>query len=306
MIGPAATDTRRSIAMPGLGDRSLVLTPTRRGLFLCNRHDIVGVSLVDYGEWAEPEVELIASLLRPGDVVIECGANVGTMTVPMARAVGGRGTVHALELQPYFARLLNANLALNGIQNAAVRQIAVGAADGTMRLPATNYDRPVNFSGLSFIAAPTDGSGNGTPIPVRSLDGLFRNLAQLQLLKLDIENMEPAALAGAVGLVRRLKPIVYCECRIPDCFAAARAQLGPLGYRFFWHGVRGYSAANYRGNAVNRFGRQGDANLLAIPPAFAEPPAGLPPADDFGDIERLWPGLLGSPSPSLPGGAASL
>lgn len=305
MIGQGAIDTRRTIDMPGLGDKSLVLSPARRGLFLCNRHDVVGVSLVEYGEWAEPEVELVTALLRPGDVVIECGANIGTMTVPMARSVSPRGTVHALELQPYFVRLLNANLALNGIHNVAVRQVAVGEADGTMRLPPMAYDRPVNFSGISFAAAPTDGSGVGMPIPVRPLDGLFRDLTQLRLLKMDIEQMEPAALAGAGGLIRRLQPIVYLECRTADCFAAARTHLGGAGYRLFWHGFRGYNAANYRGNAINRFGRQGDANLLALPPGLGAASPELPPAGDFSDIERLWPGLLGPQMSSHPEGTAA-
>jgi FkbM family methyltransferase len=305
MIGQGTIDTRRTIAMPGLGDGSLVLTPARRGLYLCNRHDVVGVSLVDYGEWAEPEVALIASLLRPGDVAIECGAHVGTMTIPMARAVGPRGVVHALELQPYFVRLLNANLALNGIQNVAVRQMAVGAADGTMRLPAIDYDRPINFAGISFADVPTDGSGEGRPIPVRPIDTMFRGLAQLRLLKMDIENMEPVALAGAAALIRRLKPIVYLECRTVESFAAARAHLGALGYRLFWHAFRAYNAANYRGNAVNRFGQQGDANLLAWPPGSGEPAPVLPPAEDFSDIERLWPGLRGAPTSSQPEGAAA-
>lgn len=300
MIGNAPIDTRRTIAMPGIGDPALVLTPARRGLFLCNRHDIVGVSLVDYGEWAEPEVELTTTLLRPGDIVIECGAHVGTLSVPMARTVGPRGAIHALELQPYLVRLLSANLALNGIQNVMVRQVAVGAGDGTMRLPAIAYDRPINFSGLSFADLPTDGSGMGQPISVRSLDSMFRDLPRLQLLKMDIENMEPAALAGAVDLVRRLKPIVYCECRIPACLAAARQHLGSLGYRLFWHAFRGYSARNYRGNATNRFGQQGHANLLALPPRLGETEPGLPPAQDFGDLERLWPGLLGSTRPTPP------
>jgi FkbM family methyltransferase len=286
-------DTRRTIPVPGLGDPALALTPARRGVFLCNRHDIVGVALIEYGEWAEPEVQLVTALLKPGDVAIECGANIGALTVPMARAVGPRGMIHAIELQPYFVRLLNANLALNGIQHVAVRHVAVGAAAGTLRLPAIPYDRPLNFSGLSFAGLPTDGSGSGVPVPVRTLDEMFPALKRLQLLKMDIENMEPAALAGATGLIRRLRPIVYCECRSEACFAAAREILGITGYRLYWHAFRGYSAQNYRGNPANRFGVQGDVNMLALPPGMDEPAPGLPPARDFADVARLWPGVLG-------------
>ena len=287
-------DTRRTIPVPGLGDPALALTPARRGLFLCNRHDIVGVSLIEYGEWAEPEVALIAALLRPGDTVIECGANIGTMTIPMARAVGPRGAIHALELQPYFVRLLQANLAFNGIQQVFVRNVAVAREEGLMRLPPIPYDRPVNFSGISFASLPTDGSGSGHPVMVRPLDAVFRDLKRLQLLKMDIENMEPLALAGATELIARLKPIVYCEARVATVFANVRERLAGEGYRHYWHVFRGYSPANYRGNRANRFGVLGDVNVLAMPPGFGEPLPGLIPAHDFAEVERHWPGVLGS------------
>jgi FkbM family methyltransferase len=215
------------------------------------------------------------------------------MTIPMARAVGPRGTIHALELQPYFVRLLQANLALNGIHQVFVRNVAAARAAGLMRLPPIPYDRPANFSGISFAGLPTDGSGSGFPVSVRPLDAMFRDLKRLQLLKMDIEMMEPAALAGAAELIARLRPIVYCETRSAAVFDAVRAQLAGAGYRLYWHAFRGYSATNYRGNPANRFGAQGDVNLLAMPPDFGEPVPGLVPARDFSEVEQHWPGILG-------------
>lgn len=297
-------DTRRTLELPGIGDVALALTPTRRGLFLCNRHDVIGFSLIEYGEWAEPEIALVSALLKPGDNVIECGANIGTITVPMARAVGPRGAVHAFELQPYLVRLLNANLALNGIGNAMPRNVAIGAAEGLMRVPTIPYDRPLNFSGISFAALPTDGSGTGAPIAARTLDGMFGDLKRLRLLKMDIENMEPAALAGATSLIERLQPIVYCEAREKNVFDAIRDFLGSRGYRLFWHAFPGFNPGNYRGSHFNRFGVQGDVNLLALPPGTEDGSPGLPPARDFAEIEQLWPGILG-PAPGAAAGPVS-
>ncbi|MEX1107271.1 MAG: FkbM family methyltransferase [Dongiaceae bacterium] len=293
MTNLSPIDTRRTLPVPGIGDPALVLTPARRGLYLCNRFDILGFALIEHGEWAEPEVAVVTALLRPGDVVIECGANIGTLTIPMARAVAPGGAVHAFEVQPYFARLLDANLALNGMADVVMRNVAVGRVSGTIRLPPVTYDKSVNYSGLSFAGLPTDGSGVGTPIPMRTLDQICARFDRLQLIKLDIEEMEPAALAGAVTLFERFRPIVYCETRSATTFTQVRDFLTTRGYRLYWHIFPGYRAENYRGNPVNRFGAQGDVNLLALPPGKNNASPGLPPATDFAEVERISPGILG-------------
>jgi hypothetical protein len=45
----------------------------------------IGRSLERYGEFAEGENERMAIYLRPGDVAIDIGANLGTTVLPMAR-----------------------------------------------------------------------------------------------------------------------------------------------------------------------------------------------------------------------------
>lgn len=293
MTDHSPIDTRRTLPVPGIGDPALVLTPARHGLYLCNRFDILGFALIEHGEWAEPEVAVVTALLRPGDVVIECGANIGTLTIPMARAVSPGGAIHAFEAQPYFARLLDANLALNGMADVVMRNVAVGRVSGTIRLPIVTYDKSMNFSGFSFAGLPTDGSGVGTLIPMRPLDQICARFDRLRLIKLDIEEMEPDALAGAVTLFERFRPIVYCETRSAGTFVQVRDFLTARGYRLYWHIFPGYRAENYRGNAVNRFGAQGDVNLLALPPGMGELSRGLPPASDFAEVERISPGVLG-------------
>ncbi|MEX0808883.1 MAG: FkbM family methyltransferase [Dongiaceae bacterium] len=291
-------DTRRTLPVPGIGDPTLVLTPTRHGIYLCNRFDILGFALIEHGEWAEPEVAVVTALLRPGDVVVECGANIGTLTIPMAHAVAPGGTVHAFEAQPYFARLLDANLALNGIADVAMRNVVIGRASGMVRLPPVKYDKSVNYSGFSFAALPTDGSGVGTPIPVRALDQICARFNKLHLIKLDVEDMEPDALAGAATLFERFRPIVYCEARSAAVFEPLRAFLTSRGYKLYWHIFPSYRAENYRGNPVNRFGAQGDVNLLALPQGKYDASPTLPPATDFAEVERISPGVLGRAKPS--------
>src|SRR4051812_49892110 len=57
----------------------------------------IGRSLDVYGEYSEGELELFHQLLRPGDVAVDAGANIGAVTVGMARLFGPGGAGVALE-----------------------------------------------------------------------------------------------------------------------------------------------------------------------------------------------------------------
>ena len=58
----------------------------RYGTFLCPPDTFIGRALEAYGEYSQFEADLLCSLLKPGDIVFEAGAHVGTLTVPLARA----------------------------------------------------------------------------------------------------------------------------------------------------------------------------------------------------------------------------
>lgn len=73
----------------------------RYGVIAYNRNDqYIGRSRAAYGEYSQFEVEFLTAWLRPGDVVLEAGANIGPVIVPLARAVGPAGRVHAYERGP--------------------------------------------------------------------------------------------------------------------------------------------------------------------------------------------------------------
>jgi predicted RNA methylase len=68
-----------------------------------------------YGQYSESEVAMMRNFVREGDTVIDVGANIGDLTLPLARMVGDRGKVYAFESNPESFNVLCANLALNGI-----------------------------------------------------------------------------------------------------------------------------------------------------------------------------------------------
>jgi len=76
------------------------LKSCRHGDMIFNVHDQhIGRSLDLYGEWAESELELLALFIKPGDVVVDVGANIGTHAVFFAQRAGATGLVYAFEPQ---------------------------------------------------------------------------------------------------------------------------------------------------------------------------------------------------------------
>src|SRR6185295_9733823 len=104
----------------------------RRGNFIASDNDIyVGRSLIHYGEFSEIEWQLLAHYCHPGHTVVEIGANIGSHTVSLSKAVGRAGRVIAIEPQPVIFQTLCANLALNCLLNVEPHLCGCAAAAGT-------------------------------------------------------------------------------------------------------------------------------------------------------------------------------
>ncbi|WP_158285324.1 FkbM family methyltransferase [Azospirillum sp. TSH64] len=236
------------------------MRPCRHGLMVYNRNDrYVGRSLDLYGEYAEYEVALFRSVVRPGDVVVEVGANIGAQTLPLARIVGPSGTVIAFEPQEMLFNLLSANLALNGVTSVRARRMAVGSEAGTIRVPTLDPNCSNNFGALGL-----GGWDHGELVPLVTLDSL--NLPSCRLLKADVEGMEEAVLRGASGLIARHRPVLYVENDRRDCSPALIGLIRSMGYRVWWHTARLFHPDNFAGNSTDLFGGVGAVNLVALPP----------------------------------------
>lgn len=232
----------------------------REGVFLANGNDIyVGRSLIAYGEYCQGELETLRAYIGSGAHIVEVGANIGAMTVPLART-GGIARVLAIEPQPSLHRALATNCELNNLQNVETMCAAVGAAAGSIVVPVLNYDEPNNFGGLDLD--PT--RENGHRVPLITLDSL--NLEQLDLLKIDVEGMEIDVLRGGAETIKRLGPIISVENDRPEKSEALIAELRGLGYELYWMVHSLYNENNYAGNGVNIFGTAACSNMLCLLP----------------------------------------
>ncbi len=253
----------------------------RHGSFLCIDTDTyVGRSLLAYGEYSEAEAALLLALIGPGAVVVEGGANIGALTVPMAKAAGRAGRVYAFEPQRLIFHLLCGNLALNEIENTHAFAMALGDRPGQARIPLTSYAESANFGGI----AAGDGSGPGEAVSVGTVDAL--RLPRLDLLKADVEGAETQLLRGAADTIARCRPVLYVE---NDRKAASPGLLDlvrGMGYAAWWHTPRLFNADNFAHNRADIFGPTASINILCVPDGAAAPNiAGLRPVRD----REEWP-----------------
>lgn len=262
----------------------MVMKTCRHGTLLFNQQDtFVGRSLDLYGEWCEAEIGLLAQVLKPGDVVLDVGANIGCHTVPFAKLVGESGRVVAFEPQRLVFQNLCANLALNALRNVVTYDAGVGKDAGWMHLPVFDPRQQFNFAAISMT-----GHESGPLTRVLKIDDL--KFARCNLIKVDVEGMEVDVLAGAAKTIEQLRPALFVENNTLDRSRPLMEMLQSLNYVPWWH-IRSYfNPNNFFGNPENVFESiQPEANLLCFHRETSAEIVGLVPVigtDD--DWQKAW------------------
>src|SRR5208283_3055615 len=90
----------------------------------------VDQALIFGGDHEADEKHLILSLIQPGMVVFEIGANIGDYTLAFSRKCGPEGKVYAFEPSPKTFAVLRQNLELNGYRNTVLVNRAVSDTEG--------------------------------------------------------------------------------------------------------------------------------------------------------------------------------
>jgi FkbM family methyltransferase len=139
-----------------------------------------GSSRAVYANPPDIEMRVWQSRLRPGDLFLDIGANVGIYSV-IAAELGAE--LMAVEPDPETAARLRNNLALNGY-TAQIFECAVGAQSGMARFT-------VGLDTINRIA--TDGNRE---VPVRTVDDILGE-RQAHGVKIDVEGFEIDVLRGA-------------------------------------------------------------------------------------------------------------
>jgi FkbM family methyltransferase len=152
------------------------------------------------GLYEPSSVALVKRLVQPGMRCLDIGAQTGFYTCLMASRAGAGGSVIAIEPMPQSFELLARNVTENGYQDR-VELHSVGASD-------TDGTLMVSQVSNMFVVACVDGAQR-IEIQSRRLESLLSG--QLDIVKIDIEGHEPAALRGMQDVLREFHPVIVTE-----------------------------------------------------------------------------------------------
>lgn len=184
------------------------------------------------GSYEERGLRFLESYLRPGDVFLDVGANIGLYSLVAAQRVGPLGRVCAFEPVPATAARLRQQLALNDLANITVEELAVGNAPG----PVALYLPPAGNSGMASLYAYTNELRPPISVAATTLDAYTSGWPAVRLIKMDIEGAEWLALQGMTHLLATQRPALLLELE-PTILAGTGQSAAAIGQ---WLATFGY------------------------------------------------------------------
>jgi FkbM family methyltransferase len=193
---------------------TLEVVPYRGAKFLVWAHEDVGWQLFRDRSFEPVELELLRQHIRPDDICIDVGANIGIFTVLMARWAP-QGHVHAFEPMEHSASVLRLNLELNAIANATLHTAVLSDQVGEVSFAVATDGA---YSSMRHTAR----KAQQATVTVQSnrLDAFIATLERPPgVLKIDVEGAELLVLRGGAEILRdeRRRPrLILAEAHEPN------------------------------------------------------------------------------------------
>jgi FkbM family methyltransferase len=193
----------RRLSRYGRRPNELAWCPSPGGPILVPLDDAVGRCIFFTGDYDRKITWLCQKLLRPGDTALDIGANLGVVTLAMAKFVSPSGQVHAFEPNPRVHGLLEQSINKT-FKNVTLHKIALGSEDTELVLQVPS----VNFGAGSFVNFRDAQHTEGMACKIRRLSDVAKelHLANVALIKIDVEGFEGEVLAGATDMISNIRP----------------------------------------------------------------------------------------------------
>lgn len=187
--------------------------------------------------WESDTLAFIDEFVKPGQTVLEIGANIGAHTMLLARAVGPEGRVYSVEPTEYARAKLNNNIALNPELKdriTVLNYLVTHHSDEELR-------REIKAS-WRFAHYFRERDEEVVSSPSISIDDMVARyeIGDIDILKIDIDGYDYKALLGAITTLENSHPLVFVEL----CEWAQRSCGHSIAEIFSFLEQRGYCGAN--------------------------------------------------------------
>jgi FkbM family methyltransferase len=195
------------------------------------RDTVISFEILARGVYEPEETALFQKLIRPGDRVVDVGANIGYYTVLFASLAGTSGRVLALEPDPENATLLQRNVRLSGFEPTVCVKIgAAAAARGQLPLYRSPYGNRGDHRTYESFAETAGGRRPRDRINVEAfaIDDCVADWERVDVVKMDIQGYEMHALSGMTRTLERSPAMAIVTEFFPD--GIVRAGCDPDAY----------------------------------------------------------------------------
>jgi FkbM family methyltransferase len=178
-------------------------------MYLDPKDHVITPTIIMYGAWEGTETTWFLRAVKPGDTIVDAGANVGYYTLIASRLVGEKGKVYAFEPEPASFALLQKNVRLNGLTNVVLEQKALSNRKGLLKLFIADENK-----GDHRIYQPYGESRPSVDVEAVRLDEYFNGQnRRVDVVKIDTQGAEGLILEGMTGLLegRADGPTVFME-----------------------------------------------------------------------------------------------
>ena len=191
----------------------------------------------------DPEIRVIRYLVKPGDSVIDIGANIGVYSKILSELVGPDGHVYSIEPFPPTFEILCYNVRKLRLNNVEPVNVAVSDSQAvvTMALPYDSSGAETHYRAFIVTNRADKAKTEATNVQTTTIDSRFLSASgTISFIKCDVEGHELACIKGATKFLSRSQPAWLIEVSgEPDDIGSAAHHVFKIlhdqGYSAWWY-----------------------------------------------------------------------
>lgn len=202
-----------------LKDKSDWRTITRfRGCkFWTGSDNKIEVALVEQHCYDYTNMTAVSHLVKPGDICLDVGGNIGVYSMVMAQLSGDDDNIHAFEPVNHIRARLEANAKLNGFHDLHVNPFALGAKPDKIEMFQVKKGQfrggTSTFMNNENVQAMGQDKFDKLAVDIVPMDTYVaqNDLPDVNFIKIDVEGFEWPVLEGGKGTIAKFRPYILLE-----------------------------------------------------------------------------------------------
>ena len=199
------------------------------------KYPIERVMLLGYYE--ELTQFIIEKFVSREDVCFDIGANIGAITLSLAKKVYPEGRVYAFEPGPFLFERLQYNVQLNNSLSQVIVPIKKGFSD---KREVLYWGEDEKISGNAMFSEQP--GKDFIPLELTTIDEFVeeKGIKEINFMKIDVEGMELNVIRGGIDSIKKFKPILYYETLLgfekiknKELFKPIEDMLISIGYELY-------------------------------------------------------------------------